>query len=124
MAGSGKLISTAEQLMDLLEELESLCAALKERGIEAIIGESTSSAEIRLLGEYRQFMKLKYEFLKNSGHMIDEARFQKAVLHALKRADEELYEMAIKNLRELEDEWNGEEEIPLEDDEYSEADDV
>ena len=103
-------ISPADHLLMTFKELEKLCRILQKRGVTKGSNEQLSPEELKLLAEYRQLLKLRFEMLRKARTLIDEACFQRAVLDALNNASEEVYQCAIAKLWELEKEWDGEDE--------------
>jgi len=107
----------AKSLLDALKELEDLCISIQKRLEKAQPEESLSSTGLKLIAEYRQLLKLRFEMLRKARTLIDEACFQCAVLDALKEASEDVYKNAISKLCHLEKEWHADDEPFADDDE-------
>jgi hypothetical protein len=100
--------SQADHFLGALTELEILCNILWERGLNKGEIDEFSPSHLRNITEYRYLLKLRFDMLKKSRTLVDEACFQWAVLNALREADEETYNKAIAALWELECGMNGE----------------
>ena len=117
---STSLIPPAKSIINALAELEELCKTLKKKLDDESKGDPAST-DLKLIAEYRQLLKLRFEMLRKARTLIDEASFQCAVLDALNQASEDVYNNAIAKLCDLEKEWHGD-EGPLEEDDLSEPD--
>ena len=105
----------AKSLINALQELEKLCLTLQEKLKGEQADENISGNNLKLIAEYRQLLKLRFEMLRKARTLIDEASFQCAVLNALNEASEDVYKTAIAKLCDLEQKWHGDDE-PFDDD--------
>jgi hypothetical protein len=102
--------SPAEYLSEAVSDLGIICDELLMDWNDSRLKDDNTSGTLKTLTEYRHFLKLRFDVLARMGDLIDEARFQQALLLALKGVDEKLHGKVVEILYSLEDEWGDEED--------------